>query len=73
MRLRSAFLGTGMAAVLAGITVVVIGATSVRRWLHRPRPARPIAHDRVDEAVEQSFPASDPPAHAVTMGATANH
>jgi hypothetical protein len=60
---------------LAGLlTVAAVGATFwFTRW-HRPSSADqsvdfPALDDPLDETAAESFPASDPPAHAATLGA----
>jgi hypothetical protein len=44
---------------------------AVRRWTgrRRPEPSRPAMADRLDEEIDESFPASDPPSHTPTSGA----
>jgi len=37
---------------------------------HQAEPAYPAYDDPIDEATAESFPASDPPSHAATLGAT---
>ena len=51
---------SAIAAIVAGTSVF-----AVLRWLRSSRPVKPresaTADDRIDEADEESFPASDPP------------
>ena len=62
-------LGSGIAAVLAVVATAVLAGTSVQRWI-QDRKRRNRAAEMVDEAVDESFPASDPPSHSATLGAT---
>lgn len=59
----------GLVAMAAGAGLAAVLVPSVRsRW---NAPGTDDLDDRVDEASDESFPASDPPSHSVTTAATA--
>jgi hypothetical protein len=56
-------------AVAAGAGMAVLLLPQGRSWLPRNRPAEAPESWRVDEAAEESFPASDPPSFSAPSAA----
>jgi hypothetical protein len=59
----------GLTAAGAAVAALLILRRRDARGTSSSRPDTPFA-DRVDEEMAESFPASDPPSHAATLGAT---
>jgi hypothetical protein len=56
------------AAGAAAVTLAVIRRSAARTY--ETEPDYPAYDDPIDEATAESFPASDPPSHAASLGAT---
>ena len=59
----------GLAAVGATAVALMVTRRNAQRT-HEPVVDHPAYNDPIDEATAESFPASDPPSHAATLGAT---
>lgn len=59
----------GLAAVGATAVALVVTRRKAART-HDPDLGDSAYDDPIDEATAESFPASDPPSHAATLGAT---
>jgi hypothetical protein len=59
----------------AGVTAFVVARELARLGARRVRDRRPhpeLVDERLTEQLEESFPASDPPAHIATTGSLAH-
>ena len=64
---------TGLVVGLAAAGAAAVALLVVRRTSSQTVPTEPdypAYDDPLDEATAESFPASDPPSHAATLGAT---
>ena len=65
---RTGLLAGLAAAGAAGLTLLVMRRRAAQTA--ETEPDYPAYDDPLDEAAAESFPASDPPSHAATLGAT---